>query len=189
LQDTSALTLSVIETGITGPDGDLFTGHEPSEWWDRLDLESESLWRNLLPGGQTPGFPMDNGPAYEVAASTDRPYSLRYFCGELDSYTRLGPTGCIVPIAIWEAIGGFDERDGIHYDHEYPMECAMRGFPRIRVIPNVPHLHIHNLSIGFLDPSVGLWGNVGGAFDRKYRSFLESPAWSAWLAGGVAHKV
>lgn len=189
LKDTSALTLSLIETGITGPDGDLFTGKQPPEWWDSLDLESEALWEKLLPGGRTPGFPMGNGPAYEVPASSEIPFSIRYFCGDMNYYTRLGPTGQIVPIQIWEQIGRFDEKDGIHYDHEYPMECAIRNLPRIRVIPNVPHLHIHNQSIGYLDPSVDLWGNVGAAFERKYRSFMDSPEWSRWLGHGITHKV
>jgi len=189
LMDASALTLSLIETGITGPDGDLFTGRQPPEWWDKLDLESEALWQRLLPEGKTPGFPMGNGPAYEVAACDWLPFSIRYFCGDMNYYTRLGPTGQIVPVKTWELIGGFDEKDGIHYDHEYPMECAIRNLPRIKVIPNAPHLHIHNQSIGYLDPSVGLWGNVGRAFDNKYGAFLKSEEWSRWLGHGVSHNV
>jgi hypothetical protein len=183
LQKYSAITLSCMETGITGPDGDLFTGRQPNSWWDSQDLESEHAWYRLMPGGEYPeGYhTMENG----VFERPGPPFAVRYYVGSNCPYTRLGPTGQIVPIEKWDAIGGFDQSDGIHYDSQFPMECALRGFPHIKVVPNIPHIHIHNQSIGYLDPSTGLYNNVSAAFERKYRAFLNSPGWPKWLNEGA----
>lgn len=167
LLEASALTLSLMETGIKGEDGDLYTGRKSQAEWDAMDLESYVLWQKLLPGGKVPGKHMnkDGKDLHELHGSD---FNVRYYCGDLPAYSRLGPTGQIVPVATWEAIGGFDEQYGIHYDAYYPAECAFRGLPPVRVIPNIPHLHLHNQSIGYLDPSVDLWGNVSAAFDKRY---------------------
>lgn len=171
-REASGLTLGLMETGITGADGDLFTGNRPSSAWDIEDLESPELWEKLLPDKKTPGGFLPDGKTVTERADVfrmgDLPIAIRYYCGHIDKYTRLGPTGQIVPMKIWEQVGGFDETEGIHYDAEYPAKCAMARLPPIQVVPNIPHLHIHNQSIGYLDPSTGLWGNVSAAFERVY---------------------
>jgi len=171
----SGLTLGLMETGITGPDGDLFTGNKPDADWDKNDLESPEVWEKLLPGGKIPGWLMGDGvkiyereDVFRINAPEPTPVAIRYYIGDQDNYTRLGPSGQIVPIKIWRAMGGFDQKYGIHYDAHYPAECAIRGFPSVRTIPTIPHMHLHNQSIGFFDPSIGLWGNVGEAFDKRY---------------------
>lgn len=168
LMNSCALTLSLMEVGITGPDGDLFTGNAAPWEWDTMNLESLDLWSKLLPEAKVPGGFLEGKIGHHVYEVPGPPFAVRYYYGDVSPYTRLGPTGQIVPVGVWKDIGGFDEKEGIHYDAYYPAECAVRGFPPVRVISNIPHLHLHNQSIGFLDPSVGLWGNVSAAFERKY---------------------
>jgi hypothetical protein len=142
--------------------------HQSGNWhrapaeWDTMDLESEEVWKRLCVDGvpeHEVDFPsMNFFTLYEGLRGYDR---CRYL-------TRLGPTGFIIPIHTWRAIGGFDEQFGIFYDIVYPSECAVRGLNPIIVAPNSPFLHLHNQTTAFGDPVRGVWGDTLGAFKVKY---------------------
>jgi predicted CxxxxCH...CXXCH cytochrome family protein len=133
-------------------------GVRSPEDWDHTELESEEVWRVLCPKGipaRTAALP-DFFVSYEESAEP------------LGKCTRLGPTGQIVSIAAWEKVGGFDEKYGTHYDGDFPAACALANLPPILCIPNTPALHLHNQSVAYGDPAVGLWSNVTAAFAAKY---------------------
>jgi len=149
--------------------------------WNNTDLESETYWQMLCPDGipfadevvgyvGTDGFKMHSLPdGTDPFPKTNLPFIVSYSCvKEKRPYTRLGPSGQIVPISTWELVGGFDEKDGIFYDVEYPAACIVKGLPPNLLIPNVPHLHLHNQSIGYADLATGIWSDTMGAFARKY---------------------
>src|SRR6266576_840609 len=171
LQNASALTFSLMESFV--PNKVPGHWHRHSSEWDTIDLESKSLWETLCPNGKPAGhFDSGGNPTHEVHFDT---WFVRYYTSEtVHLYIPLGPTGQIIPVRIWDEVGGFDEQFGIHYDSQYPAECAIRNLPPILVIPNIPHLHLHNQSIGYADPAVGLWGDVSGAFTRKYGKDIET---------------
>ncbi len=137
--------------------------------WDLMDLESEGMWRRLCPDG-IPTKEVEFVGWYanhegHLGNTELRPYHWQ-------ASARLGPTGAIYPIDLWEKVGGFDEKYGIHYDTDYPAACAIAGSKPVLCLPNTPHLHLHNLSIGFADPSFGKWGSLHEGFQAKYGKSL-----------------
>lgn len=164
LAAASALTLSSMEalvhTGITG------IWERSPEQWDATDLESESVWRKLLPGGVSAMYFGSPGSDDGVTVSD---WFVKYFVTErVISIARLGPAGFIIPLSLWERTGGFGERDGIFYDMEYPILTAQLGLPPVLAVPNVPFIHLHNQSTAFGDPAVGIWGHDLQSFIHKY---------------------
>lgn len=143
----------------------------PSVEWDEIDLESEKLWaESLCPDGVPAGcYSRKTGCADEIHLPDF--YVQYHSTYETRPWPRLGPTGQILPIALWEEIGEFDETEGIFYDIQYPAECLVRGKPLIQLIPNIPHLHLHNQTIGFADPAIGLWSDTMGAFTKRYGDY------------------
>lgn len=138
---------------------------EPAEW-DKMDLESVGFWQQLFPGGRPADYYKKGGRVYEL-------HFPEFFVQHLGvekayTWTRLGPTGMIVPVDKWEAIGGFDETRGIFYDSEYPAVCAEKGWPRVFLVPNIPHLHLHNQSIGYADLATGIWNDTEKAFLDRF---------------------
>jgi hypothetical protein len=166
LQESSGLTLSFMEALVPS----LTPGcwHRSPEEWDSTDLESEFLWRQLCPDAKPALY--FGSPGSEIGVQAHgADWFVKYFCTEHTvPMSRLGPSGKIVPISIWEAIGGYGETEGIFYDMEYPVQCILRGFPPVKVIPNIPHLHLHNQTTAFGDPATGLWGSDLAHFIAKY---------------------
>jgi len=155
LRKASALTLSYIQAFVPNQREGLL--HSPPEEWDKIDLESESFWREFGLGEKWEGLLLEkNAVQYHiVGGETKRPT------------TRLGPTGQIVPLAVWKALDGFDESEGIFYDIQYPAECITKNMPPVWAIPSVPHLHLHNQSL-VADPALGIWSNTEEAFAKRY---------------------
>jgi len=179
LSTASGLTLSFMEA-LVKTDNPGVWERSPDEW-DRRDLESDLLWETLCPNGRPAMYFGSPGSSEGVSvplilteqniaanlALTD--WFAKYFVTErICPMARLGPCGQIVPISVWEAIGGFDEANGIFYDMEYPIQCALRGLPPVKVIPNIPYIHLHNQSTAFGDPAVGIWGHDLQSFIAKY---------------------
>lgn len=138
------------------------------EEWDRMDLESEDLWRRLLPNN---GEPLDywgeGGPPPKVQLAE---FLAFYFTTRkiLPQY-RLGPPGYILPLKVWEEVGGFDENVGLFYDADYPAACALGGMSKELVIPGVPFIHLHNQSMNpDGDCADNLYGDFNAAFEKKY---------------------
>lgn len=172
LQRASALTFSVMQAFVP------VVWKRSHEDWDKMNLETEKLWNTLCPLGRPAGYYIGMVPQ-EI---TLEDFYVQFIgVKHARPHKRLGPTGQIVPIKIWNEIGGFDEKDGIFYDLHYPAECEKRGLPPIMIIPNIPHLHLHNQTIGFADPAVGLWSDTAGAFERRYGAsperFWEERGW------------
>lgn len=164
LRKCSALTLSYMQAFVPN---DVWK-RSPMEW-DAMDLESESLWQTLCPLGKPAGTYTELGHAYEIHLPE---FFVQYHgVKEMCRGYRLGPPGQIVPVTTWDAIGGFDETEGIFYDIQYPAECAARDLPSVQTIPNIPHLHLHNQSIGFADPAFGVWADTMAAFTRRYGEY------------------
>jgi len=170
LREASGISFSLMESFYPGPGS--VEGHEgiwhraPAEW-DTMDLESVDIWDKLLPDGRTVGYFGEDGiPVGRV--QLDGWFVHCYCASDIRKFTRLGPTGSIVPIKTWEEVGGFDEKEGLVYDMEYPVRCVLKGLPPVYVIPNTPHLHLHNQSIAFADPAVGTWGNCLQSFINHY---------------------
>jgi hypothetical protein len=168
LQESSGLTLSFMEALV--PSALPGCWHRSPEEWSRQDLESESLWRQFCPGPDAKPALYFGSPGSEIGVhAPNSDWFVKYFCTERTvPMSRLGPSGKIVPISIWEVLGGYGETEGIFYDMEYPVQCALRGLPPVKVIPNIPHLHLHNQSTAFGDPAVGLWGSDLAHFVTKY---------------------
>lgn len=164
LSAASGLSLSSMEALVnTGREG--IWERSPDEW-DRTDIESDAVWRTMLPGGVSAMY--FGSPGSDDGVSLGN-WFVKYFVTErIISMARLGPAGFIVPIAAWEASGGFGERDGIFYDMEYPILTARLGLPPVLAIPNAPFLHLHNQSTAFGDPAVGIWGHDLQSFIEKY---------------------
>jgi hypothetical protein len=164
LQESSGLTLSFMEALVPSPIAGHW--HRSPEEWNAIDLESEPLWNQLCPNGRSALYFGSEGSEIGVQLSD---WFVKYFVTErIVPMSRLGPSGKIIPISIWEEIGGYGETEGIFYDMEYPVICALRGLPPVKVIPNIPHIHLHNQTTGYGDPAEGLWGNDLGSFIRKY---------------------
>lgn len=164
LSAASGLTLSSMEalvnTGIPG-----IWERSPLEW-DARDLESEAVWRTMLPGGVSALYFGSPGADEGISLGD---WFVKYFVTEkIITIARLGPVGFIIPIALWQRVGGFGERDGIFYDMEYPVLCAKLGLPPVLAVPNTPILHLHNQSTAFGDPAVGIWGHDLQSFIHKY---------------------
>jgi hypothetical protein len=160
----SGITLSSMEALVnTGIEG--IWERSPAEW-DARDLESESVWRTMCPGGTSAMYFGSLGSDHGVSLGD---WFVKYFVTEHRiSIARLGPVGFIIPISLWESIGGFGERDGIFYDMEYPIQTAQLGLPPVLAVPNVPILHLHNQSTAFGDPAMGIWGHDLASFIHKY---------------------
>jgi hypothetical protein len=166
LQEPSALTLSLMQAFVPK------VWRRPPAEWDVMDLESISFWEKLLPNGKPAGFleqQPDNSAAFEVQFPDF--YVQYHVARSLQSTTRLGPTGQIVSIDRWAKVGGFDETLGIFYDMQYPAECAARGWPPVKMVPNIPHLHLHNQSIGYEDLAFAHWTDCLGAFETKFGDY------------------
>lgn len=148
LSVASGITLSQVEA-IT-PEPGIPCVPRPAEFWDALDLESESFWRRLRLDGDSPRY-LDS--VHQVFPESLGWFIEYYGVATTARCTRLGSTGQIVPIATWEAVGKFDEEFGVFYDMEYPVECYRRRLPPIYMIPNIPFLHLHNQSHGPRHPS------------------------------------
>lgn len=163
--EASGVTLSFMEALVTPPPENQGYWHRPPEFWDSHDLESVELWQRLCPGGKSAMYFGSEGASEGVHLDD---WFVKYFVTErTTTMSRLGPSGFIIPVATWEQIGGFDESNGIFYDMEYPILCALRGLPPVKVIPNTPFLHIHCQStIG--DPAVGIWEHDYQSFVAKY---------------------
>ena len=73
----------------------------------------------------------------------------------------------MLPTAIWDAVGGFDETHGIPYDVDYPASCAGRFAPQY-VMPGVPFLHLGGQTVGYGDPGVGIYANYFKGFEAKF---------------------
>ena len=161
LMASSGIGFGDLETLYRNPGTVRFQpGHwdAPPEVWDSMDLESEELWQKLCPQG----IPARISEFFMFFVDYTEPGSLVGHC------CRLGPVGQIVPLWAWEAVGGFDETYGVHYDSDYPAACLVKQLPPVLCFPNSPILHLHNQSIGYKDPSVNLWGDVTAAFQKKY---------------------
>ena len=162
----SGLTLSLIQAFVPG------TWARPPAEWDALDLEGEGFWRELMAHLPAEGMAIAGSKELEAASRHDFPamgfFVYYYRPTAVCPWPRLGPTGQIVPVEAWRRAGGFDETDGIFYDIGYAAECRRRGLPPVLAVPSVPHLHLHNQSIGFADPARGIWGDTIGAFQRRY---------------------
>lgn len=164
LSAASALTLSAMEALVRTGNPSIWE-RSPAEW-DQRDLESESVWRILLPGGQSPIY---FGSPGSDDGTTVSDWFVKYFVTErVISMARLGPAGFILPIALWDRVGGFGEHDGIFYDMEYPILTAKLGLPPVLAVPNIPFIHLHNQSTAFGDPAVGIWGHDLQSFIHKY---------------------
>ena len=162
----SGLSLACMEALVrTGTPG---CWHRSPEEWDAVDLESEAVWRKLCPGPDAqPALYFGSPGSEEGVTLTD--WFVKYFVSDrIVSMCRLGPTGFIIPIRVWEAVGGFSESNGIFYDMEYPIVAAMRGFGVVKAVPSVPHIHLHCQSTGFGDAAVGLWGRDLQSFVNLY---------------------
>src|SRR5208282_6616548 len=105
LASASGLSLAFMEALVRT--GNSSCWHRSPEEWDVVDLESEPLWRRLCPGPDarpalyfgSPGS--DEGVVLSV-------WFVKYFVTERTvSMSRLGPTGFIIPIRVWDALGGF----------------------------------------------------------------------------------
>jgi hypothetical protein len=132
----------------------------PPEWWDPRDLESEEFWRKMIgPDGIPERYVDFDGFFVEYCPAGENLFGPRL---------RMGPTGQIVNISSWEKVGGFDETFGLHYDTDFPFACVVNNLPPILYISGAPHMHIHNQSMGYKDPSTGIWGDFERAFQRKY---------------------
>jgi hypothetical protein len=181
LQQASALTLSFMEALVDPPPEDKGRWHRPPEFWDAHNLESMNLWQKLCPDGKSAMYFGSEGAA-EGTRLDD--WFVKYFVIErITTMSRLGPCGFIIPIATWEVIGGFSEDNGIFYDMEYPVICAMKGMPPVKVIPNVPFIHIHCQST-IANPAVGIWGQDLQSFITKYGKDPASVLWDQPNGGG-----
>lgn len=180
LQESSGLGFGDLETFFKNPGT---VRHQAGEWhcppqvWDSMDLESMEFWTQLCPDGK-PVRETEFPTFFVDYCEPGRPLESR--CA------RLGPTGQIVPISAWEIVGGFDEEFGIHYDGDYPAACAVKKLSPILCLPDTPMLHLHNQSIGYRDPSIGIWGDFNGAFKRKYRAEV-GDFWNYHLNGEDLH--
>lgn len=160
----AGITLSAMEALVRTGNPSIWE-RSPAEW-DVRDLESDSTWRILLPGGTSPIYFGSPG-SEEGTTVTD--WFVKYFVTErIISIARLGPSGFVIPIHIWEEIGGFGEHDGIFYDMEYPIQTARLGYPPVLAVPNIPYIHLHNQSTAFGDPATGIWGHDLQSFIHKY---------------------
>ncbi len=167
LREASGLSFSLFEC-FNRKEGNV--PGQPGEWqrppheWDAMDLESEELWKRLLPDGKT--ATTKGG----VEGQIDFPTWFVHYVGtdQIRRTARLGPVGQIVRTDVWEKIGGFDEREGLIYDDHFPLESVRQGFPHVLAVPNVPHLHLHNQSIGYADQAFGVWGNTDAALLQHY---------------------
>jgi hypothetical protein len=167
LQSACGLTFSCMEALVPSK----IEGHwqrDPQDW-DRMDLESEKFWQILLPGGKPVGYFGDaTTPIGETHFPDDPSWFVHYYgTDRVGRFSRLGPSGQILPIANFDLVGGFDETYGIFYDLEFPIACALKGLDPILILPNVPYLHLHNQS-QIADPAIGLWENTLASFERKY---------------------
>jgi hypothetical protein len=116
-----------------------------------LDLESESLWKQLS------NFSREN--AYRIQPEQADWFCHYEGCDKVRKWNRLGPTGQVVPIATWLQVGKFDEVDYVHYDQDYTIKCFRMGLTPNYAVPNVPWLHLHNQSMNpWFDPAPGEWG-------------------------------
>jgi hypothetical protein len=165
----SGITFAHFETLTSDPD----FRREP-ERWDAQDLENPVLWRDLM----TFDREHNGSPVYPAG----RDFFVRYEgTDRTRPWNRLGPTGFIVPIALWEAFDGFDETYGLFYDHDYPANCFLRGLAPVYAVPNVPWMHLHNQSVNpWADRADGLWGDSDGAFARKFDKILTDFWWGNW---------
>jgi hypothetical protein len=164
LSRASGITLSQVEA-IT-PEPGIPCVPRPAQFWDALDLESESFWRYLRLDGDSPTYLDQVHQVYPEGLGWFIEY---YGVAKTARCTRLGSTGQIVPIATWELVGHFDEQFGVFYDMEYPVECYRRRLPPIYMIPNIPFLHLHNQSHGPRHPSnETIFHNCVDAWYRKF---------------------
>jgi len=156
---SSGVTFGHFETSGFDPN-EKYARRSPEEW-DAEDLESDALWSRLMNFQYDNGFEISNLPNVNFYARYEGPDKVR-------KWNRLGPTGQVVPIATWRAIGKFDEVAGVHYDQDYTSECFRRKLPPVYAVPNIPWLHLHNQSMrpgG--DPAPEPWGSTE-AYVRKF---------------------
>lgn len=160
----SALTFSLLQAFVPK------VWQRPAAEWDAIDLESQDVWQKLL--GE-PKYWTEAEGVPEIHPK-DWTFFVQYHCVNRPlTWPRLGPTGQIVPMNTWHEVGCFDETCGIFYDIQYPAECRRRGLPPIYIIPSVPHLHLHNQTIGYADPALGIWANTMKAFSNLYGDYHE----------------
>lgn len=158
IEGTSGMTFGHLECFVRDP-GDPFARRPPA-FWDAIDLDSPELWRQMF------RFPYNNG--YEVELPGQEFYVRYEGPDKVRKWNRLGPTGQVVPVATWKALGGFDEVAFVHYDQDYTSEVFRRGWPPVYAVPNVPWLHLHNQSMRpDADVAPEPWGR-GEAYVAKF---------------------
>lgn len=147
----SAITFSHLEAFKSG-EPDRWARRHPDEW-DAIDMESEELWKHFMT------FKREN--AYGIHPP-DADFFVHYEgCDVVRKWNRLGPTGQVVPIDIWEQVGKFDEVDCVHYDQDYTVKCFRAGLKPNYAVPNIPWVHLHNQSMNpWFDPAPGMWGRT-----------------------------
>jgi hypothetical protein len=162
--------LRVHASGLTFAHFEVFT-HDPDMRrppvaWDREDFDDLRLWHELMQVDRT----HNGSPLYPA----NRDWYIRYEgTDRWRPWNRLGPTGFVVPIRLWEDMNGFDEQWGVFFDIDYPAEVRRRGLAPVWACPNVPWLHLHNQSVNpWADFAPGAWGDTEGAFRRKFNAPL-----------------
>jgi hypothetical protein len=173
LERASALSYSHMEAFVPHDgcvEGQPGQWHESEAWWNAHDLESESVWRKLLPGSKTPGYYAGEAPDGGGVGKVAFDDWFIHCCVAYKPHVvlRLGPVGQIIGIEDWEAIGKFDEDKGLIYDMVFAVECVLKKRRPTWAIPNLPFLHLHNQSIGYRDGCFGVWSDVTAAFNSHY---------------------
>jgi hypothetical protein len=122
----------------------------PAEW-DQIDLESNDLWLQLRM------FKREN--AYRIEPKNEDWFCHYEGCDKVRKWNRLGPTGQVVPVELWNQVGKFSETNCVHYDQDYPIKLFRMGLPPNYAVPNFPWLHLHNQTMNpWFDPAPGMWG-------------------------------
>ena len=154
------------KTGITFCHLEAFKKDQVERWarrhpdeWDAIDMESEEFWKAFMTFKRENAFGI-----YPEGAD----FFVHYEgCDVVRKWNRLGPTGQVVPIASWEAVGKFDEVDGVHYDQDYTVKCFRAGMRPNYAVPNIPWVHLHNQSMNpWFDPAPGKWGTGQAMIDK-----------------------
>lgn len=142
--------------------------------WDREDLSDPDLWHELM------GFDRRHNGSKVYPSGRD--WHVNYEGSDkYRKWNRLGPTGQVYPVRLWEEFGGFDEATGVIYDIDYPAEVLVRKLPPVYAVPNIPWLHLHNQSVNpWADPLTGIWSDPLGNFQRKFGATITDFWWGNW---------
>lgn len=165
----SGVTFAHLEV-LTNEDG---MRRAPAQW-DQEDFSDPSLWQELMQFDRH----HNGAPVYP----TGRDWFVRYEGSDkYRKWNRLGPTGFVFPYRLWAEFGGFDTKQGVMFDIDYPAEALQRHHPPVYAVPNVPWLHLHNQSVNpWTDPAIGIWADPLGNFAKKFGSIITDYWWGAW---------